>query len=1381
MAKPEADMIMTVRDTIAAIKPCENSDFAWFMVDSGACVTCATEGEFDVPIDETKKKTLYSVQGLALKVYGEQTPGIELDDGLRGTIRVTVTDASENVLAVDELLSKDWEKVVFGKAGSYLEYKNGRKYPLTKFGKRWWMRVRKRDLQALRSQGADNRIAASSEDSWRRDGSLLVRVHSNPRRNLFSPLDSNDCPVDPSELENGRLTRMTFVGGGGEDVLEDFWDTESNANRRLAWHWVGETCFKLKDDAASAQAEPEAPDPHVQHGMEHAHFMEETADRPIIHPMSSPPEPSPQERAEHNLHHATYASWCPRCVAGQGRQAPHMQRHTDTPEHIVYADFMYFSSKGEEVQPGDLPEGADGGDVVTVLTAIDKDSRWPFAVVIPSKKIDDPNSYAVKSLETWLLGLGWKQFTFQTDQEPAIMKLANTVRKKMGHDKMQVRQRPRYSSQSLAEGETVNQQIAGRVRTWVSVLSEQYQVDIRNTHRLFPWIVRHVAWAMARLHVNTSRTTPFRIIKGHDFFGELLAFGECVLAKWPNMKDLAKGVPRWVHGVFVGKTEGSDEHIVLTPVGAQTFRTVRRLPGSSRHSLHSLESVAGLPWDTKDGSSKVQPAIVVSKPGVEFVPVLPPVLAHAPAAPSADAKQAVQDEDALALRAPKKPKLQADNLSDARMSDEPQQFNIATPRDSNQSPASSIAHCPSSAYDPSVRSRSPPRELPDEAGNAAPSQVPGAGGMEVETGMGSISAISDELLAKFVEGDETACGNTIADVVEFLDTCLTPEERHMARLLEIKKLEEVFRAFTPRDARALPPNIRVFNHVWVDKKSGGLAKSRLTCADVKQKLTPEQRLSSEGQSNFCPTPHPASLKNLEVYSLLNRFPRAKADLTSAFLIARDSGDDQGQPTCLRPPQEWLDDYDTWLLKQDTQVQQDLANVPKQHIVWQVDGNIYGRQPAAAAYRQELENILLHKLDGAKYKFQRGKVDACVYRCKLSGVILIHHIDDFDVCGPAEAVKDLLEVQLPKVGCKLKVGDLEGVAGEPGTSSEYLGREKYTIDDCVVTKPNDKHVQNILGKLGMEDAKPAVLPGRKLDLSSAGNMELLSDKEKETYASCVGSGIYLSQDRADVKFAVKELARRLHAPRRCDFQNLKVFARYLVGTTNYGHVSKLVQDLNPEEALPLHACTDSDWAGCEETRKSSSGEVIVLAGTVVETGSTTQPGVPATSSGEAEIRSWTHCAQSSVYVRNLACEDFGLKVDTPRVWCDSSAALQAAKRIGMGKMRHVAVGHMYIQELVQTKQVIIGKVDGVANPANTLTKHLATSGEMLASLDGLGIIDLTDKGFDEHVRCTKLKVVSSVSFKKWKPLMASTTSLRGHNGAILRRRRVLPGQRRETPQ
>ena len=79
------------------------------------------------------------------------------------------------------------------------------------------------------------------------------------------------------------------------------------------------------------------------------------------------------------------------------------------------------------MQPGDVNGEMDGSDVVTVFTAIDKDSRRTFAVAIPSKKMDDPISYAVKSSGTWLPGLGCKQFTVQTDQESAIRKVVKTV------------------------------------------------------------------------------------------------------------------------------------------------------------------------------------------------------------------------------------------------------------------------------------------------------------------------------------------------------------------------------------------------------------------------------------------------------------------------------------------------------------------------------------------------------------------------------------------------------------------------------------------------------------------------------------------------------------------------------------------------------------------------------------------------------------------------------------------------------------------------------------------------------------------------------------------------------------------------------------------
>ena len=47
---------------------------------------------------------------------------------------------------------------------------------------------------------------------------------------------------------------------------------------------------------------------------------------------------------------------------------------------------------------------------------------------------------------------------------------------------------------------------------------------------------------------------------------------------------------------------------------------------------------------------------------------------------------------------------------------------------------------------------------------------------------------------------------------------------------------------------------------------------------------------------------------------------------------------------------------------------------------------------------------------------------------------------------------------------------------------------------------------------------------------------LDEADKAKYASCVGSAIYLSQDRYDIKFSVKELAKGTREPRECDLQN-----------------------------------------------------------------------------------------------------------------------------------------------------------------------------------------------------------------------------------------------------
>eukprot|EP00439_Symbiodinium_sp_Y106_P050733 s2067_g6.t1 len=110
----------------------------------------------------------------------------------------------------------------------------------------------------------------------------------------------------------------------------------------------------------------------------------------------------------------------------------------------------------------------------------------------------------------------------------------------------------------------------------------------------------------------------------------------------------------------------------------------------------------------------------------------------------------------------------------------------------------------------------------------------------------------------------------------------------------------------------------------------------------------------------------------------------------------------------------------------------------------------------------------------------------------------------------------------------------------------------------------------------------------------------------------------------------------------------------------GHVTKLDEQVDPVAGIPLQGFCDSDWAGDKEDRKSTSGQVIVLGGTVVETSARTVVPWGRCSRPLRLQRALTQCAQDLVFVRNLGVEDFGMAIDVPRLFCDSSAAIQEEK-------------------------------------------------------------------------------------------------------------------------
>ena len=96
---------------------------------------------------------------------------------------------------------------------------------------------------------------------------------------------------------------------------------------------------------------------------------------------------------------------------------------------------------------------------------------------------------------------------------------------------------------------------------------------------------------------------------------------------------------------------------------------------------------------------------------------------------------------------------------------------------------------------------------------------------------------------------------------------------------------------------------------------------------------------------------------------------------------------------------------------------------------------------------------------------------------------------------------------------------------------------------------------------------------------------------------------------------------------------------------------------------------------------------------------------ALSSAEAELHAMVAASSEAIGLIGL-CRDMGLAVEG-EVFCDSSAALGVAQRLGMGKLRHVRIQALWVQEVRCTKRLKYKKVLGSKNPADALTKHLGS--------------------------------------------------------------------------
>ena len=148
-------------------------------------------------------------------------------------------------------------------------------------------------------------------------------------------------------------------------------------------------------------------------------------------------------------------------------------------------------------------------------------------------------------------------------------------------------------------------------------------------------------------------------------------------------------------------------------------------------------------------------------------------------------------------------------------------------------------------------------------------------------------------------------------------------------------------------------------------------------------------------------------------------------------------------------------------------------------------------------------------------------------------------------------------------------------------------------------------------------------------------------------------------------------------------------------------------------------------GDASCRRSTSGGLVLLGEHLIKSWSSTQK-VTALSSGEAEYYAIVKGACQGMGIRSML-QDF--KIDKAvqnhiEIKEDSSAAKGIASRRGLGKLKHVDIKELWIQEKVTLGDLKITKVLGTINLADALTKycdihvtnhHVASTHQTISSL------------------------------------------------------------------
>ena len=354
-------------------------------------------------------------------------------------------------------------------------------------------------------------------------------------------------------------------------------------------------------------------------------------------------------------------------------------------------------------------------------------------------------------------------------------------------------------------------------------------------------------------------------------------------------------------------------------------------------------------------------------------------------------------------------------------------------------------------------------------------------------------------------------------------------------------------------------------------------------------------------------------------------------------------------------------------------------------------SMYGTRPAATNWQKCYTELLLSN------GFQRAISNTCLFYHPTRGIHTLVHGDDFVSTADGD---ELLWLDNTLKG-KFEIStDIIGPENDDKKQLKVLNRIITYEDYGITYEPDPRHAELVIKQLGLEKANAVTSPSTKDDEYVKNPEGELDYEGAHTYKSIVARCNYLSLDRSDIQYAVKECARGMSKPTNRDYMRLKRIGRYLK------HRPRAVIEYHWQaETRELKIYTDANWAGDKRTRKSTSGGAIFIGDHLIKSWSKTQS-VIALSSAESELYGSIKAAAEGLGQISLL-RDWGMDF-YGKVLADASAALGIISRQGLGKVRHIDTSYLWIQQVSAERQLEFSKVPGESNIADLMTKDLDSS-------------------------------------------------------------------------